>query len=152
MENINEWLKPQLIWFVVGFILLLFEFVNPGLVIGFFGVGAWIVAFLCLFLPIPVNLQLVIFIVSSIVLLVVFRKKFKTLFQDRVDETESSEAAFEDFIGKRAVVTQDITPKNVGKVEFRGTHWEAKADETIPEGASVEIIGKDNITLKVKPL
>jgi membrane protein implicated in regulation of membrane protease activity len=37
-------------------------------------------------------------------------------------------------------------------VEFHGTDWAAEADEEIPEGTMVEIIGKENITLKVKIL
>ena len=45
-----------------------------------------------------------------------------------------------------------ITPKAGGKVEFHGTNWEAHADGDIAEGAVVEIIGKDNITLKVKAI
>ncbi|MFQ5641773.1 MAG: NfeD family protein [bacterium] len=152
MDNLNEWLKPQLVWFVAGFILLLLEFVHPGVIILFFGIGAWLVALICLFIPIPVNIQLVIFIISSIVLLGVFRKKFRTLFHGESDGLERSEDAFEDFIGKKAIVTAEITPKTTGKVEFRGTYWEAEADEIISKDTSVEIISKDNITLKVKPL
>ena len=37
------------------------------------------------------------------------------------------------------------------KVAF-GTNWLAQADEEIAEGTMVQIIGKDNITLKVKSL
>jgi membrane protein implicated in regulation of membrane protease activity len=56
----------------------------------------------------------------------------------------------EEFVGQRAVVIEKITPKAGGKVEFHGTNWVAQADEEIAEGAVVEIIGKENITLKVK--
>jgi membrane protein implicated in regulation of membrane protease activity len=45
-----------------------------------------------------------------------------------------------------------IIPKSGGKVEFHGTNWLAEADEEIAEGATVQITGKDNITLKVKSL
>lgn len=58
----------------------------------------------------------------------------------------------EEFIGQRAVVKERIVPNSRGKVEFHGTDWQAEADEEIAEGTAVEIIGKDNITLKVKAL
>jgi membrane protein implicated in regulation of membrane protease activity len=58
----------------------------------------------------------------------------------------------EEFLGKNAVVTAEITPNREGKVEFRGSSWKAKANEIIPEGTTVEIINKSNITLLVKSL
>ena len=47
---------------------------------------------------------------------------------------------------------QKIVPKLGGKVEFHGTNWEAQAEQEIAEGAVVEIVGKDNITLKVRAI
>lgn len=47
---------------------------------------------------------------------------------------------------------EKIVPKSGGKVEFHGSHWEAQADQEIAEGTIVEIVGKDNITFKVKAL
>jgi len=37
-------------------------------------------------------------------------------------------------------------------VEFHGTNWLAEADEEIAVETVVEIVGKENITLKVKTL
>jgi len=58
----------------------------------------------------------------------------------------------EEFIGQKAVVKEKITPKAGGKVEFHGTNWLAEADEEIAVETVVEIVGKENITLKVKTL
>ncbi|MCK4689902.1 MAG: NfeD family protein, partial [Candidatus Marinimicrobia bacterium] len=80
MEAIREFLKPELIWFLLGLVMLLMEFVLPGLIIFFFGVGACIVALICLILPISLNLQLVIFIISSVILLLTLRKWLKGIF------------------------------------------------------------------------
>ena len=49
METLKEFLKPELIWFLVGIVLLVMEFVSPGLIIAFFGLGACVVAVVCLF-------------------------------------------------------------------------------------------------------
>ncbi len=151
MQTLKDWLRPQVIWFVLGGAFMLLEFVSPGVVILFFGVGAWLVALLCLFFPLSLNLQLTIFLVSSVVLLVVFRSRLARLLK-RAAETETPlDDTLDDFVGKRAVVTEKIAPNVPGKVEFRGTYWEAEADAAIPKGAHVQIVAKDNITLKVKP-
>ena len=152
MDNMKEWLKPQLIWFIVGLIFLLLEFAIPGLITVFFGIGAWIVAILCLLLDISLNTQLFIFIFSSVLLLVVLRKWLKTFSAGRDAPSQFEAETLEAFLGKKAIVTKEITRNMKGKVEFRGTYWDAEAYETIPEGASVEILDKDHITLIVKLL
>ena len=48
MDWLKEFLKPELIWFLIGLVLLLMEFAIPGLVVLFFGIGAWVVAGVCL--------------------------------------------------------------------------------------------------------
>ena len=70
----------------------------------------------------------------------------------RIGQNESVDELLQEFVGKKAVVTREINPQNGGKVEFHGTNWNAEADEKIDKGTSVEIIGKNNITLKVKAL
>ena len=57
-----------------------------------------------------------------------------------------------EFVGQKVVVVSKILPKVGGKVELHGTNWQAEADEEIDEGAVVEIVGKNNLTLKVKIL
>ena len=133
-------------------VMLLLEFALPGVIIFFFGVGAMVVAVICLFADISLNTQLVIFIVSSTVMLLSLRKWLKGIFIGHVACTQEGTENLEDFIGKKVIVTKKIAPDKQGKVEFHGTNWCAEADEAIPAGTTVEIIGKSNITLKVKPL
>jgi membrane protein implicated in regulation of membrane protease activity len=152
MDSLKEFLKPELIWFLVGLVLLLMEFAIPGLIVFFFGVGAWIVAVVCVFTEISLNWQLGIFIGSSVLALVLLRSWVKGIFMGHVTGEQDLTEELKDFIGERAVVKAAITPKRPGKVELHGTNWEAEADVEIPEGADVEIVGKDNLTLKVKAL
>jgi len=152
MENFKELLKPELIWFIAGLIMFLSEFAMPGLIIFFFGVGAWLVALICLFTDISINLQLTLFLIASILLLISLRKWLKNIFVGRTGQKQSADELLQEFVGKKAVVTREINPQAGGKVEFHGTNWNAEADEIINRGTSVEIIGKNNITLKVKAL
>jgi membrane protein implicated in regulation of membrane protease activity len=152
MDTLKDFLKPELIWFLVGLILLISEFVMPGLIVAFFGVGAWVVAVICLFADISLNTQLLIFIVSSVLSLLLLRKWLKGIFMGHVVSKQDVKENLEEFVGQRAVVKDKIVPNGRGKVEFHGTDWQAEADEEIAEGTAVKIIGKDNITLKVKAL
>ena len=152
MENFKEWFKPELIWFIAGLIMFLAEFTMPGLIIFFFGVGAWLVALICLFTDISINIQLTLFLIASILLLISLRKWLKNIFVGRTGQKQSTDELLQEFVGKKAVVSREINPQAGGKVEFHGTNWNAESDEIINQGTSVEIIGKNNITLKVKAL
>ena len=152
MDTIKDFLRPEIIWFLVGLALLILEFILPGLIIAFFGVGAWIVALVCLITDIGINTQLIIFIISSILSLLCLRKWLKGVFLGHAVSKQNLKENLDEFIGQKAVVKEKIIPKAGGKVEFHGTNWVAEADEEIAEGAMVRIIGKDNITLKVKSL
>ncbi|MHC4293017.1 MAG: NfeD family protein [Planctomycetota bacterium] len=152
MDSIKEFLSPELIWFVIGIVLLVMEFALPGLIVFFFGVGAVIVAAVCLFVDISINAQLLIFIVASVLSLLCLRKWLKGVFLGHTVSKQNLKENLEEFLGQRATVVEKIVPKAGGKVEFRGTNWAADAEQEIQEGTVVEIIDKDNITLKVKPL
>ena len=55
-----------------------------------------------------------------------------------------------DFVGQKAIVKIKIDSKLGGKVELNGTNWHAESDTEIAEGAVVEVIEENNLTLKVK--
>jgi membrane protein implicated in regulation of membrane protease activity len=150
MDMIKDFLKPEVVWFLIGLVLLIMEFAMPGLIVAFFGVGAWVVALVCLITDIGINTQLIIFIVCSVSSLLLLRRWVKGIFLGHTESKQDLTEDLKEFVGERAVVKEKITPKAGGRVEFHGTDWEACADEEITEGTVVEIVGKDNITLKVK--
>jgi inner membrane protein len=146
--------SAELLWFLVGLVLLVSELALPGFVIVFFGIGAWITA-LCtgIGLVSSFNAQLLIFLISSILSLALFRNKGKRLFEGKVTRVWNPESSMEDLRGQRAVVLQGITPGTPGgRVEFHGTSWNAEAEVAIATGQIVEITGQDNLTLRVKPI
>jgi membrane protein implicated in regulation of membrane protease activity len=152
MDWLKDFLQPELIWFLIGLLLLLAEFAIPGLVIVFFGIGAWIVAVTCLVATPSINVQLGIFIGASVLSLVLLRSWLKGLFVGHVTGQQDLTQDLNEFVGEQAVVTQAIAAHRPGKVELHGTHWTAEADGEIAEGAAVEIVAKENLTLKVKAL
>ena len=148
MDFLQEWLRPQLLWFGLGVVLLLLEFAGPGVVLIFFALGAWSVALLCTLVDVSLNLQLGVFVVSSVILLLAFRSRIKGRINRRQPTAGGGES--DEFVGRRALVAREIRSDRAGRVEYRGTTWEAEAGERIPEGAAVEIVNKRNLTLIVK--
>ncbi len=147
-----DWAKPELIWFIVGLIFLLAEFIIPGFVIFFFGAGAWIVALIALFFNVPLNFQLLIFLLSSVFLLIFLRKQVTQIFIGRQKKAGSQDDNIDEFKGENATVIEEIVPGKPGKVEFHGSQWKAESDDQIAAGKIVEIISTKSITLKVKPV
>ena len=93
-----------------------------------------------------------IFIGSSVLSLVLLRSWLKGMFLGHVTAEQDLSQDLNDFIGERAVVTQAIAPKRPGKVELHGTNWTAEADAEIAAETPVEVVAKENLTLKVKAL
>jgi membrane protein implicated in regulation of membrane protease activity len=144
----------QLFWFVLGLVLMLAELVTPGFVIVFFGIGAWITA-LCMWIGIAgsFDAQLLIFLGASVLSLILFRKQGKKYFQGRVSGKLGDNQSMDDVRGERAVVIEDIQPNTSrGKVEFHGTSWDAESEVIIKKGATVEIVERINLLLRVKPV
>lgn len=145
----NLWLHPELVWFILGFIFFVMELIVPGFVIFFFGVGAWIAALLALLLPIGTNFQIFIFIVASIATLLAFRKLLKRQFFTNNDST--TENIDDDITGNTATAVSSFKIGETGKVEFRGSYWNASSLHNIEKGQIVTIIGKQSTTLIVEP-
>ena len=149
----EQWIDPELAWFLVGLVLLLAELVTPGFVVIFFGVGAWITAILvALDITPSFNAQLVTFMVASVVSLLLFRNRGKVLFEGRRAGGYGANESLDSVVGQKAVVVADIVPNaDGGKVEFNGSHWEAEAAVSIAKGTTVAIVERRNLTLVVKP-
>ncbi len=138
--------NAAVIWFIIGFALFLLEFVLPGLILFFFAVGAWIVAILSLFFDLSIDLQLIIFLVSSVLTILLFRKWVKKIIWARKHSSEIED----EFLGKTGKAETYISPGKNGKVDFKGTSWDARSEDIIEPGENVTIIGNDSILLIVK--
>ena len=139
-------LHTAVIWFIIGFVCFLLEFVLPGLILFFFAIAAWIVAIISLFIDIDLNTQLVIFLASSALTILLFRKWVKKLIWTKKQSTELED----EFLGKTGKAETFIGPGRNGKVDFKGTSWDARSADSIEKGEGVIIIGNDSILLIVK--
>jgi membrane-bound serine protease (ClpP class) len=53
-------------------------------------------------------------------------------------------------LGEAGRALTEIGAGRTGRVATHGEIWQAKADETIPEGARVRVVGIDGLTLTVR--
>lgn len=150
MELLDFISKAPIIWFLIGLAFLLLEFLLPGLIVLFFGFGAWITAICTLIFNLGLNAQLVVFIGTSILSLIFLRKYFKRIFVGK-DEKAVNEV-LEEFVGKIVIAESDFEKGRKGKVTFKGTIWEALSETDIKKGDQLKIIGKESIVLKVEAL
>jgi len=147
-----ESISPEIIWAIFGVILFVLEFLIPGVVISFFGFGALITA-LTTYLNITssLDLQLIVFIFSSILALVLFRKYLKKILYG--NSAPPNDDIYNIEIGKIVPVIELIEPNEIGgKVRYLGAPWSAECSERVGPGDSVKIIGFNNLTLIVQKI
>jgi len=145
-------LDPALIWFLVGVGLALLEFAAPGVILIFFGVGAWFAA-LATWLGITPGLpsQLLVFAVASAVLLGTLRRWIKGQFSGHVTGVQDPSTNLDEFTGKPVEVLEDIVPGPAGgTVEFKGATWTAHSSEAIAKGEAALIERVDGISLIIR--
>lgn len=135
------------IWLLSGVIGVGLELILPGFIIIFFGCGAILTGIADWIFPsLPIEVQLVIFLVSSIILLLLFRKMLQKKFFNKA--TESDDELADEYIGKLAIALTDFQ-NGRGEVEFKGSKWDALANEEIQKGDTVIITKRESIKLEV---
>ena len=149
-----DFLHTPLFWLFLGIFFMLIETTHFGFTFFFFGIGAFITAITAWAgLTNSLAIQMVVFILSSLFFLFLLRKKMSDVFKGKISGKLSKGDSIDSIEGERAVVVAPIHSDGLaGKVEFHGTIWEAQSDSEIEKDAIVEIVNRENLTLKVKPV
>lgn len=143
-------ISPVLAWFIAGIVFFVIELLLPGLILFFFGLGAWCAALAVYLLPMALSSQLLVFLATSLLSLLLLRAALKKIFLGRVLEVDAMETRLpDDALG---LVIEDILPPAEGKVKFAGSFWQASAEQALVRGTIVRIVEKKNLTLKVSPV
>lgn len=126
----------MIFWLIIFVVLLLVEIATMGLTTVWFAGGA-LVAFILAYFGFGVVVQVVAFLVVSIVLLVLTRPLAVKFFNQDREKTN-----VESLIGQKALVKEEVnTLLATGKVEVNGMEWSAKTEESdIIEADSVVVI------------
>ena len=135
------------IWLIASAIMFLLEIFTISFLLFFPAIGAFL-AFLCAVFGASVTVQAIVFIVSS-VLLIIFIRPIVTKFFKSNNVAMNSKSV----VGKNAVVIKAID--NIhgrGQVKVAGEVWSAisSTDEDIEEGATVVVLKIEGVKLIVK--
>lgn len=142
-------MESWFVWLLAGIICIGLELFIPGLVIIFFGFGAIFAALFSIFVS-NVVFQVIIFIFFSILPLVFFRKKFKSVFKGSVfyPDKKTDKTAFE-----FAEVLEAVSENAEGRIKYNGTTWNAvSVSGKIEAGSSVKIIRREGLTFLVEKI
>lgn len=139
------------LWVLLGLALLAGELLTPGgFYILFFGVGAIVVGVLKL-LGIPMGLAAegLAFVAISVLALMLFRRPLMEKFRPLAPEIPVDELTSE-----IAVALEAIAPNALGKVELRGTAWNAQnlGDRPIEKSARCRVERVDGLKLEIRAL
>ena len=117
------------LWLLFGLGLLAVEAATPGgFVALFFGIGAVVVGVLsAVGLADAAWLQWILFSALSVVSLALLRGPLKARLQ-----LKGNVAAVDSLVGEEAVVLEEMSAGDVGKVELRGSMWNARAAGAVP--------------------
>jgi len=120
---------PWWAWVVLGLGLILIELLTPlGFFLLFFGVGALVVgALVSLQWPVPLWAEWVLFSACSILAALLFRRPLLARFR-----RQGGPLAIDGVIGEPATALEDIAVGAIGRVELRGTTWNAHNTGTEP--------------------
>ncbi|MCM1211100.1 MAG: NfeD family protein [Blautia sp.] len=137
-----------IVWLVLLVILVVVELATMGLTTIWFAGGALVAALISI--PgTPLALQILLFLVVSLLLLYFTRPiAVKYFNKDRVRTNVES------LIGRQAIVISEINNlEGIGQVNTGGMEWSARSsyhDVTLPVGAVVTILGVDGVKLIVE--
>jgi membrane protein implicated in regulation of membrane protease activity len=135
-------------WLALGLVLLMVELVTPsGFFVMFFGLGAITVGILTgLGLAGPAWVQWLIFIVTAVLYLLLFRGRLR-------GSVEPGGSDVDTMVGELVVPRERIPPGEVGRVELRGTVWNARnnAPVAVDAGQRCRVVGVDGLVVFIQP-
>lgn len=137
--------KPEFMWLIIAVILFAIEAVTVNLTTIWFGFGA-LVAMVTAALGGATNIQIILFIALTLVLLI-FTRPFAVKY---IKKTSTN---VDTLIGKQAIVTEKIDNlAGTGQVKIDGNLWTARSESgfIIAEREVVEIVKISGVKLIVK--
>lgn len=137
------WMIEPWHWLVFGFLLMIAEIFIPTFASLWFGAAAVIVAALAWFLPVPIVIQILIWLSLSILFMFAWIKYIKPLSMDRRKASLSGST----IIGETGMVIVKPSAKGLGMLRFSvpifgADEWVCRStDDTIQAGDRVVVTG-----------
>ncbi|MGL5506994.1 MAG: NfeD family protein [Paraclostridium sp.] len=139
-----------LIWIIIGIALLIVEATTVSFISVFFAIGCFVASLVSLVIP-SIGTQIVVMCIVSGIGTIFCRNILQKYFEVNKEIKPSTINAM---LGKTGVVTNTITPDNMGLVKVEGAIWSAATIdfETLSTGANITVVDIDGVKLIVKSI
>jgi len=134
------------IWLVIFIVLVIIELITINLVTIWFAIAA-VFALLVDIITRNTMLEIIVFIVSSFLLLLLTKPLIKKIKVKKVEATN-----LDMVINKVGIVTEDINQDKIGEVKVLGKRWSAYSSTEIKKDEKVKILSIDGVKLKVEKI
>lgn len=138
---------PEWMWVTIGLLLLVAEILGVGGFLLGTGVAALVVAAISYVFNIEWQLQVTLFAALSVVLSYVYIRHMKPNAPKSEDPMLNNKMAR--LVGQQAKLIKAIE-NGTGRIQIQDAFWTVKANQDIPEGDSVKIVGYEGSTLIVE--
>lgn len=136
-------------WILAGFLLVVVELTTVGgFYFLFFGAGAFLVGLLAVLnIAADPAVQWLMFSITSVAALMLFRRPLLDRFQSDVPSRE-----VDNLVGEVGKALEDIVVSGFGKVELRGTAWNARndGDQPLIQGQRCKVERVEGLSLWVR--
>ena len=134
------------IWLVIFIVLVIIELITINLVTIWFAIAA-VFALLVDIITRNTMLEIIVFIVSSFLLLLLTKPLIKKIKVKKVEATN-----LDMVINKVGIVTEDINQDKIGEVKVLGKRWSAYSNTELKKDEKVKILSIDGVKLKIEKI
>lgn len=134
------------IWLVIFIVLVIIELITINLVTIWFAIAA-VFTLLVDIITRNTMLEIIVFIVSSFLLLLLTKPLIKKIKVKKVEATN-----LDMVINKIGIVTEDIKQDKIGEVKVLGKRWSAYSNTELKKDEKVKILSIDGVKLKVEKI
>ena len=135
-------------WWIIGTLLLVSELVATNIVLVWFGLAALSVGVADLFLGLSWQMEIVLFVVLSVIYLVLGRRYVRPRATDEVNLPYLNQRV-NAFVGRTAVLHEAIV-NGEGQVRIDDALWRVTGTDA-PAGSRVRITGGSGMVLQTEP-
>ena len=144
-----EWLEPVVFWhwWILAGILLILELTAPAFFFLWLGIAAAAVGMILLVFPnIPLETQLVLFSIASVVAIIAW-KKYRESRPITTDQPNLNRRGHQ-YIGRVLTLTEPIVNGD-GKVTVDDSTWRVKGSD-LDAGTAIRVTGVDGVIFEVE--
>lgn len=136
-------------WLIVAGIFFIGEIFTAGFLVFWLGIAAMLTMLVSIFTS-NLIIQTAVFVIAS-ALLLFLTKPFVDKYITKNDKSVATNAF--SLIGKKGIVTKEITSTSFGQVKVGEELWTAVSEDSTPlsESTEIEVVKIDGVKLVVKP-